>query len=77
LSRTRVTTRLRPVCFASYRAASAAASKASASTLVSARALVPPTLTVTTGYESKADAEWLRVTTLRWIDELRRLNASR
>jgi len=35
------------------------------------------TLTVTTGYESKADAEWLRVTTLRWIDELRRLNASR
>jgi len=35
------------------------------------------TLTVTTGYESKADVEWIRVTTLRWIDELRRLNASR
>ena len=37
----------------------------------------PIHLTVTTGYESKADVEWLRVTTLRWIDELRRLNASR
>jgi hypothetical protein len=34
-------------------------------------------LTVVTGYESKADAEWIRATTLRWIDELRRLNASR
>jgi hypothetical protein len=35
------------------------------------------TLTVVTGYESKADVEWIRFTTLRWIDELRRLNASR
>lgn len=34
-------------------------------------------LTVVTGYESKADLEWLRAITLRWIDELRRLNASR
>lgn len=34
-------------------------------------------LTVTTGYESKADVEWIRTTTLRWADELRRLNASR
>jgi len=34
-------------------------------------------LTVVTGYESKADLEWIRVTTLRWIDELRRLNVSR
>ena len=34
-------------------------------------------LTVTTGYESKADVEWIRSTTLRWIDELRRLNVSR
>lgn len=34
-------------------------------------------LTVVTGYESKGDVEWLRATTLRWIDELRRLNASR
>jgi hypothetical protein len=34
-------------------------------------------LTVVTGYESGADVEWIRVTTLRWIDELRRLNASR
>jgi len=37
----------------------------------------PLTLTVTTGYESKADVEWLRATTLRWIDDLRRLNVSR
>ena len=37
----------------------------------------PLTLTVTAGYESKADVEWLRATTLRWIDELRRLNVSR
>jgi hypothetical protein len=35
------------------------------------------TLTVITGYESKADVEWIRATTLRWIDELRRLNTSR
>ena len=34
-------------------------------------------LTVVTGYESRADLEWLRAITLRWIDELRRLNASR
>lgn len=35
------------------------------------------TLTVTSGYEGKADVEWLRGITLRWVDELRRLNASR
>ena len=35
------------------------------------------TLTVTTGYSSKADIEWLRATTLRWIDELKRLNTAR
>lgn len=35
------------------------------------------TLTVVTGYEGRADLEWIRFTTLRWIDELRRLNASR
>ena len=35
------------------------------------------TLTVTTGYGGKADVEWLRATTLRWIDELKRLNISR
>lgn len=35
------------------------------------------TLTVTSGYESKADIEGIRAATLRWIDELRRLNASR
>ena len=35
------------------------------------------TLTVTSGYETRADLEWLRGVTLRWIDELRRLNASR
>jgi hypothetical protein len=34
-------------------------------------------LTVVTGYEGKTDLEWLRTTTSRWIDELRRLNASR
>lgn len=33
------------------------------------------TLTVVTGYESKADLEWIRFTTLRWVDELRRLNS--
>lgn len=37
----------------------------------------PLTLTVTSGYESKADMESLRSVTLRWIDELRRLNVSR
>ena len=34
-------------------------------------------LTLVTGYEGKGDLEWIRTTTLRWIDELRRLNASR
>lgn len=37
----------------------------------------PLTLTLTSGYESKADLEWLRTTTLRWIEELRRLNVAR
>jgi hypothetical protein len=37
----------------------------------------PLTLSVTSGYESKADVEWLRTITLRWIDDLRRLNVSR
>ena len=37
----------------------------------------PLTLTLTSGYERQADLEWLRATTLRWIEELRRLNASR
>jgi hypothetical protein len=37
----------------------------------------PLTLTLTSGYENKADLEWLRATTLRWIEELRRLNVSR
>jgi len=35
------------------------------------------TLTVASGYESKADVEWIRTVTLRWIADLRRLNASR
>jgi hypothetical protein len=35
------------------------------------------TLTVVTGYENTGDVEWIRATTLRWIDELRRLNTSR
>jgi hypothetical protein len=35
------------------------------------------TLTVASGYESKADVEWIRTVTLRWIDDLRRLNVSR
>jgi len=35
------------------------------------------TLTVTSGYESKADVEAIRSLTLRWIEDLRRLNASR
>jgi hypothetical protein len=34
-------------------------------------------LTLVTGYEGKGDVEWLRTATLRWIDDLRRLNASR
>ena len=37
----------------------------------------PLTLNLTSGYEGKADLEWLRATTLRWIEELRRLNVSR
>jgi hypothetical protein len=37
----------------------------------------PLTLSVTTGYENKADLEWLGTTTRRWIDDLRRLNVSR
>lgn len=32
---------------------------------------------VYTAYDDDADLEWIRATTLRWIDELRRLNASR
>ena len=35
------------------------------------------TLSVTSGYESKADVDWIRSVTLRWIEELRRLNLSR
>jgi len=35
------------------------------------------TLTVTSGYEGKGDIDWIRAATLRWIDDLRRLNASR
>jgi hypothetical protein len=35
------------------------------------------TLTVTSGYEGKADVEWIRTVTLRWIEDLRRLNATR
>lgn len=48
----------------------------SSSTLILLRGK-PLTLTVTSGYESKADMEWLRATTLRWIEDLRRLNVSR
>jgi hypothetical protein len=33
------------------------------------------TVSVFTQYEDAADAEWIRVTTLRWIDELKRLNS--
>lgn len=33
------------------------------------------TLSVYTQYDDPADLEWLRVTTARWIDELKRLNA--
>ena len=32
-------------------------------------------LSVYTQYDSPADVEWVRVTTVRWIDELKRLNA--
>ena len=31
-------------------------------------------IAVFTGYDSEADPEWLRSTTLRWLDELQRLN---
>lgn len=40
--------------------------------LVQAKAL---NVSAYTGYEGDADALWLRDTTLRWIDELQRLNA--
>lgn len=33
------------------------------------------TLSVFTHYEDPGDLEWLRVTTIRWIDELKRLNS--
>ena len=39
--------------------------------LVRGRAL---TLSVFTRYEDPADLEWIRVTTTRWIDDLKRLN---
>jgi hypothetical protein len=32
-------------------------------------------LSVYTGYDSAADLDWIRATTARWIDELRRLNS--
>jgi len=32
-------------------------------------------LSVYTGYDSAADLDWIRATTARWIEELRRLNA--
>ncbi len=32
-------------------------------------------LSVYTGYDSAADLDWIRVTTARWVDELRRLNS--
>ena len=35
----------------------------------------PLTLSVYTQYDDPADLEWIRVTTARWIDELKRLNA--
>lgn len=31
-------------------------------------------LTVYTGYDSAADLDWIRATTARWVDELKRLN---
>ena len=33
------------------------------------------TLSVYTHYDDPADLEWIRVTTVRWIDELKRLNS--
>jgi hypothetical protein len=35
----------------------------------------PLTLSIYTQYEDEGDLEWIRVTTARWIDELKRLNA--
>jgi hypothetical protein len=35
----------------------------------------PLTLSVYTQYDDPADLEWIRVTTARWIDELKRLNS--
>lgn len=35
----------------------------------------PLTLSVYTQYDEPADLDWIRVTTARWIDELKRLNA--
>jgi len=35
----------------------------------------PLTLSVYTQYDDPADLEWIRVTTTRWIDELKRLNS--
>jgi hypothetical protein len=32
-------------------------------------------LSVYTGYDSAADLEWIRATTTRWVDEIKRLNA--
>ena len=32
-------------------------------------------LSLYTQYDEPADAEWIRTTTTRWIDELKRLNA--
>jgi len=40
--------------------------------LLQAKAL---SISAYTGYENDADLDWLRDTTLRWIDELQRLNA--
>lgn len=37
----------------------------------------PLTISLLSGYEGKADLEWLRTTTRRWIEDLRRLNVSR
>jgi hypothetical protein len=35
----------------------------------------PLTLSIYTQYDEPADLDWIRVTTARWIDELKRLNA--
>jgi hypothetical protein len=35
----------------------------------------PLTLSVYTQYDEPADLDWIRVTTARWVDELKRLNA--